>query len=316
MKNLTLILLMVLISFKTSSAQTDNINLSDYKNIIARYFSNTFNKNSLYSKEILIQKDSIFFNTIESINAQTKVIDKVNNLKRIKNNQTVIELVTDSSYSEDNFSVKEVKYEVQRKVNKDIFVLGGYATFKIVYNAKSITITEIANTGLGSPKPLMISGLNSIDDYKIEELALNYLLEEISIKDSSLIKFKLITDGKTSGYLTSYREVCGYWKDNLRNDSLVKHEVLKEENRTSNYILLPIFELNFPEKYKKPTKIKKKERNQFIEVTSVSHKIKIQESYHVTINSKYLNLGQGIRFNIKMDKNGNVIDYCLKYWIN
>lgn len=153
-------------------------------------------------------------------------------------------------------------------------------------------------------------------DYKIEESALKYLLEDISIKDTSLINFRLITEGMTSGYLTSYREVCGYWKDNLRNDSLVKYEVLKEENRIDDYILLPIIELNFPEKYKKPANIKKKDRHQYIEIISVHRKIKIQDSYYVTISSKYLDLNQGMDFNIKMDENGNVTDYCLKHWIN
>ncbi|MCW8897378.1 MAG: hypothetical protein OQJ96_05355 [Flavobacteriales bacterium] len=216
MKNITLILLMVLISFKTSFAQTHNINLSDYKNIIARYFSNTFNKNSLYLKEVLIQKDSIFFNTIERIDAQTKVIDNINNLKKIKNNQTIIELVADSSYNEENFSVKEVKYEVQRKVNKDIFVLGGYATFKIVYNDKSITITEIANTGLRSPKTLLISNQNFYEnnyDDKEDYWTLSSHLFSYLIKNKSLqqkIKkynvtssFFSIKNDSTNGFLNT-----------------------------------------------------------------------------------------------------------------
>lgn len=154
MKKISLVFFIILVCFNITTAQTD-INLSTYKDIIADYFSNIYDKNSLCVKKKIIQKDSAFFNTLEEIDSKTIVVDKITSYKEIKKNQIFIKLIAETLYKEEDFFVKEIRYEVERKVNKDIFVLEGYFTFKIKYNAKLITITEISNVGLGTPEIIL-----------------------------------------------------------------------------------------------------------------------------------------------------------------
>ena len=60
MKKISLVFFIILVCFNITTAQTD-INLSTYKDIIADYFSNIYDKNSLCVKKKNNSKRFCFF---------------------------------------------------------------------------------------------------------------------------------------------------------------------------------------------------------------------------------------------------------------
>ena len=168
---------------------------------------------------------------------------------------------------------------------------------------------------------IKISGcVYSQENYRIEQNALNYLLNKISVTDTSFKELKFITEGKMSCFYTQYDEFCGYYKENLRKDSLLifKIEETKIDGYWKNYNKQPRVQLKVPDNYLKPKKIKKKQikLKKFIEITSISHKVMFKEHYYVTIKTKFLHDERGVTINLKLDKTGEIKDYCLSFWIS
>jgi hypothetical protein len=152
---------------------------------------------------------------------------------------------------------------------------------------------------------------------KMEQVALDYLLNEISEKDSVFVDLDIITKGKTSSKKTLYREFCDQEADLLK-DSIYLYEVDKEGGAGywDSYKYLDIYQLEVPTDNSKPEKISKKEiqSKRFLEVVTISHHREYKGSFYITIHTRFLHDDQGITINFRIDKSGSIVDYCLKFW--
>lgn len=75
-------------------------------------------------------------------------------------------------------------------------------------------------------------------------------------------------------------------------------------------------QLRIPSVHTIPNKItrNKNKLKRILEIVSVSHKLEFRKSFYITINTRYLYDDRGVTVNIKMNRNGEVVKYCLNHW--
>lgn len=154
---------------------------------------------------------------------------------------------------------------------------------------------------------------------KIEQIALDYVLNELTVKDSRFTKLNLLATENTSGKKTSYRSVCRCFNMNILRDSSVIR-TLSEEDTQYYYDTLklePLVSLKVNDNNLLPNKIKPKhlKTKNYLLVSELNHKIEFKDFYFVSIYTRYLNMEKGMRITLKISTDGTVVDYCIIHWI-